>query len=71
MRSIKNRTPDKVKWPLMINDLTWGKVIYGILNQIRNAEKDLPIENTIAIFLMEPNRVSTQKVNDKKSRTRI
>ena len=44
----------------MINDLTWGKVIYGILTQIRNTEKDLPIENTIAIFLMEPNRVSTQ-----------
>ena len=44
----------------MINDLTWGKVIYGILTQIRNAEKDLPIENTIAIFMMEPNRVSTQ-----------
>ena len=68
---MKNQTPVKVKWPLMINDLTWGKVIYGILNQIRNAEKDLPIENTIAIFLMEPNRVSTQKVNDKKSRIRM
>ena len=43
----------------MINDTTWGKVIHGILTLIRNSEKDLPIENTNAIFMMEPNRLST------------
>ena len=52
---------------MITGDATWGKVIYGILTQIRNAEKDLPIENTNAIFMMEPNRLSiTQsKVNHK------
>ena len=29
-----------------------------MLNVIRNSEKDLPIENTIAAFLFQPNRLS-------------
>lgn len=44
----------------MITDLTWGKVIYGVLTAIRNSEKDLPIENTNAIFLLEPNKLKLQ-----------
>ena len=50
----------EVKWPIMITDLTWGKVIYGVLTAIRNSEKDLPIENTNAIFLLEPNKLKLQ-----------
>ena len=48
-----------VKWPLLITtELTWGKVLYGMLTLIRNAKQDLPIENTTAVFIFQPNKLS-------------
>ena len=48
-----------VKWPLLITtELTWGKVFYGMLTLIRNAKQDLPIENTNAVFIFQPNKLS-------------
>ena len=51
--------PEIVKWPLLITtELTWGKVFYGMLTLIRNAKQDLPIENTNAVFIFQPNKLS-------------
>ena len=63
--------PEIVKWPLLITtELTWGKVLYGMLTLIRNAKPDLPIENTNAVFIFQPNKLSIIQatVNIKKFR---
>lgn len=53
-----------MKWPLLINpDVVWGKVIYGALTLIRNSDKDLPIDLTNAVFMMQPSKSKNMQIN--------
>ena len=56
----KGETIDTVKWSLLVHmAATVKKVTYGILAAIKKAKKDLPIEYTTAVFMLQPNKTNS------------
>lgn len=50
---------EEVQWQVLVDPTaTWQQTIYAILAMIRKSKKDLPIEYTNAVFMIEPNRTS-------------